>query len=164
MTKIKSLLKQAEEHFDDGEYALQTVFGQYETTVLGTESIRGGIFIATNQRLLFYAKKFIGYEIESFLYKNISSLEMGKNLLGHYVSFFASGNSAKMKWISDGDTRAFVDAVKTQMESEKSSSAQVPEQQPNPIEQLKRLGQLHADGILTDNEFTSKKAEILKRL
>jgi hypothetical protein len=32
---------------------------------------------------------------------------------------------------------------------------------PDPIEQLKRLGELHEQGILTDEEFASQKARLL---
>jgi len=32
---------------------------------------------------------------------------------------------------------------------------------PDPIEQLKQLGELHAQGILTDEEFAAQKAKIL---
>ena len=32
---------------------------------------------------------------------------------------------------------------------------------PDPIEQLKDLGQLHQDGILTDEEFAAQKAKLL---
>jgi hypothetical protein len=32
---------------------------------------------------------------------------------------------------------------------------------PDPIEQLKELGQLHEQGILTDEEFAAQKAKIL---
>ena len=32
---------------------------------------------------------------------------------------------------------------------------------PDPIEQLKELGQLHQQGILTDEEFAAQKAKIL---
>ena len=122
-----------------------------------------GIFIA-NQRLLFYAKKLTGYDFEAFPYTNISSMEMGKNLMGHYINFFASGNSAKMKWISAGDVRAFVDTVKAQMASAKSTKASSSEQPTDLVEQLERLGKLHAAGVLTDAEFASKKADILSRI
>jgi hypothetical protein len=32
------------------------------------------------------------------------------------------------------------------------------------MEQIKKLGELHAAGILTDSEFGTKKAELLARL
>ena len=130
---------------------------------MGADSVRKGIFIATNQRLLFYAKKLLGYDFEALPYANISSMEMGKNLMGHYISFFVSGNSCKMKWI-EGDVRAFVDTVKTQMAATKSSAASSSEQPTDPVDQLERLGKLHAAGVLTDEKFSAKKSEILARL
>lgn len=164
MARIDKLLKLAEEHFDDGEQALQTVFGAYETKIMGNDSVRNGIFVATNERLLFFAKKLTGYDFESYPYANISSMEMGKNMMGHYINFFASGNSAKMKWISAGDVRAFVDTVKSQMAAAKSAKPAPAGLVMDPIEQLERLGKLHAAGVLTDEEFASKKAEMLARV
>ena len=164
MAKIDRLLERVKEHLDEGEQPLQTVLGAYETKIMGRDSVRNGIFIATDQRLLFYAKKLTGYDFESFPYENISSMEMGKNMTGHYISFFASGNSCKMKWISNGDVRAFVDTVKTQTAAAKSSAAPASEQPTDPVNQLERLGKLHAAGVLTDEEFSAKKGEILARL
>ena len=163
MAKIDRLLERAKEHFDESEQPLQTVLGAYETKVMGSDSVRNGIFIATDQRLLFYAKKLTGFDFEAFPYANISSMEMGKNLMGHYISFFASGNNCKMKWISDGDVRAFVDTVKAQTVAAKSSDGASPEKPTDPVDQLERLGKLHATGVLTDEEFSAKKAEILAR-
>ena len=161
--RFGKLLERAKEHFSEGEQPLQTVRGVYETKIMGADSVRKGIFIATNQRLLFYAKKLLGYDFEALPYANISSMEMGKNLMGHYISFFVSGNSCKMKWI-EGDVRAFVDTVKTQMAATKSSAASSSEQPTDPVDQLERLGKLHAAGVLTDEEFSAKKSEILARL
>ena len=55
-------------------------------------------------------------------------------------------------------------------QEEQASYAQAPPQQeyaappepaPDPIEQLKQLGELHAQGVLTDAEFAAQKAKIL---
>ena len=166
MARIDRLLKKAEPHFDEGERALQTVLGVYETTLMGQDLVRTGILVATDQRLLFYAKKLMGYEFESYPYANISSIEMGKNLAGQHIAFFAIGNEVRLKWIREGDVRAFVDAVKAQMENAKSGSApgRSTEQAADYVEQLERLGKLHKEGVLTADEFSAKKAEILARL
>ena len=164
MAKIDRLLKKAKEHFHDEERALQIVLGAYETTLMGDDFIRTGIFIATDQRLLFYAKKLTGFDLEAFPYANISSMEMSKSLMGHRIRFFASGNSVEMKWIQHGDVRAFVDTVKAQMAVVKSSNASSSEQPIDLVDQLERLGELHAVGVLTAEEFSAKKAEILARL
>ena len=168
MARIDRLLKKAQPHFDEGERALQTVLGVYETTRMGQDTVRTGILVATNQRLLFYAKKLMGYEFESYPYTNISSIEMGKNLAGQHISFFATGNDVTLKWINQGDVRAFADTVRAQMENAKSNSAppaaRSTEQSTDFVEQLERLGKLHKDGVLTTEEFSLKKAEILARL
>ncbi|MDE2752652.1 MAG: hypothetical protein F4151_11385 [Gammaproteobacteria bacterium] len=164
MAKLDKQLERAREHFDEGEKPLQTVLGAYETSIMGQDTVRNGIFIATDRRLLFYAKKLTGYDFEALPYSNISSMEMGKNLMGHYISFFASGNSCKMKWIKAGDVRAFVDTVNAQMAAAKSNAEPASEQPADPVDQLERLGKLHAAGVLTEAEFSAKKAEILARL
>ena len=63
-----------------------------------------------------------------------------------------------MKWIKDGDYfGAFVSEVK------KRSS---PPQQPavDPMAELERLAKLQDTGVVTDAEFSTKKAEILARV
>ena len=164
MAKIDRFLKKAKEHFHDEEQALQTVLGTYGTTLTGEDFIRRGIFIATDQRLLFYAKRLTGFDLEAFPYANISSMEMSKSLMGYRIRFFASGNSVEMKWIQHGDVRAFVDTVKAQMAAVNSSNASSSEQPIDLVDQLGRLGELHAAGVLNDEEFSAKKAEILARL
>ena len=168
MARIDRLLGKAESHFGKGERALQTVFGVYDITRMGHDAVRTAILVATNQRLLFYAKKWVGYDLESYPYTNISSIEMGKNLAGRHVSFFTSGNDVTLKWITQGDMGAFVDAVKAQMETAKPGSAP-PEARSNEpptdfVEQLERLGKLHQDGVISTQEFSVKKAEILARI
>jgi membrane protease subunit (stomatin/prohibitin family) len=40
-------------------------------------------------------------------------------------------------------------------------SAQAPEQEPDPTEELQKLAQLHESGVLTDEEFAAAKAKVL---
>lgn len=48
---------QARSHLDAGEQVLGAVQGTYETKILGNDSVRTGVLIATEQRVVFYAKK-----------------------------------------------------------------------------------------------------------
>lgn len=68
-----------------------------------------------------------------------------------------------------GDVRAFVDTVEARTAKTPEKAAETPsrERQPRPpdlLDQLERLGKLHAAGLLTEEEFSEKKAEILERL
>ncbi len=103
MSKINKLTEKAKEHLDPNENIRAVVLGKYETERLGQKSVRNGVFLATDVKLVFFANKFIGYDFEVFPYSNISSIEFGKNLMGHRISFFSSGNNVKMKWIQKQD-------------------------------------------------------------
>jgi hypothetical protein len=78
MAKLEKLVEQVQTHLDEGEKVLVAVRGSYEIERMGQDSVRKGIFAATDHRLVFYAKKMTGYDFEVFPYENISSIEMGK--------------------------------------------------------------------------------------
>ena len=188
MAKIDKLLEQSKAHLNPGEQVVAAVQGTYETKILGSDSVRTGILIATEDRIVFYAKKLGGYDLESFAYGNVSSFEQSKNMMGHSISFFASGNKVTMKWISDAAAmQQFVGAVKARLHPG-SAHANMPGRnvgqpmQPPPppppppasspasderasiIEAIRQLGELHQAGVLNDEEFSTKKAELLARL
>jgi hypothetical protein len=57
------------------------------------------------------------------------------------------------RWADQGQTApAYMEAA---------PAAPPPAAGADPIEQLEKLGQLHAQGILTDEEFTAQKAKLL---
>lgn len=163
--KIEKLLKRAQEHLDPNEQVLAAVDGTYETKRLGNDTVRSGVMMATPKRVIFYAKKLGGYDLESFEYSKISSFEQSKGMMGGKVSFFASGNEVSMKWISDKDAmQSFVAAVKENLHGAPSSAASTSSADSDVMEQIRKLGELHKSGILSDDEFEAKKAELLSRL
>jgi Bacterial PH domain len=148
----------------------------YETKIVGNETVRSGVLLATDRRILFYAKKLGGYELESFPYKSVSSIEQSKSLMGHAVSFIASGSRVNLKWIPEGrDLAAFLEVVKSQLsgrpsihspgavpavasaEPARSSTFDIPDQ-------IRKLGELRDVGVLAEAEFLDKKADLLRRL
>jgi hypothetical protein len=103
----------------------------------------------------------MGYELEDFPLSKISSIESGKNMMGHNISFFASGNKVKMKWINDGEIKKFVEYVRSEIGKESSSNNSKEESIPDQIEKLSKLKD---QGILTEDEFQAKKVDLLSRL
>lgn len=117
MAGVDKLLAQLQQHLNEGEQVLAAVLGAYEAKVMGQDSVRNGILVATDRRLVFYAKKLGGYEFESFPYENISSFEQGKDMMmGHKLAFHASGNNVKVKWIKDAVALSqLVEAARSRM-------------------------------------------------
>jgi PH (Pleckstrin Homology) domain-containing protein/putative oligomerization/nucleic acid binding protein len=165
MAKLEKLLDQAQEHLDEGEDVLATVKGTYETKKMGNDWNRAGILIATDHRVVFFAKKMGGYDLEVFPYKNISSIETGKGMTGHTLKFFASGNEVKMKWIDKkADVPAFVSLVKNEMTNAHAAPAAPAAAAPDVADQIRKLAQLREDGLVTEEEFETKRAELLAKL
>ncbi|MBT0995535.1 PH domain-containing protein [Cellulomonas sp. DKR-3] len=166
MAKIEKLLEQATDHLEAGEEVIAAVQGTYETKKMGNDWTRAGILIATQKRIVFYAKKMGGYDLESFPYDKVSSYEQSKSMMGHSVTFFASGNKVAMKWISDqAALQVFSDLVRDKIHGGSATlditSTNIHD---DVMRQIRKLAELHQAGILTDEEFTSKKAELLSRL
>lgn len=161
--EFPKLVVQAQEHLEPSEEVLAFVPGTYETKRFGQDSVRSGVLLATDRRVVFYAKKMTGYELESFPYENISSFEQGKNFMGATLRFFASGNEVHLKWIK-GDVAPLASAVKQRMKGgTPSPPVQQPQQQePDVADQIRKLAELRDAGILTEEEFTAKKRQLLE--
>lgn len=175
MGKAEKLVSQAVNHLEPGELVVAAVMGAYETKILGSDSIRNGVLIATDRRVVFYATKLGGFDLESYPFGHISSFEHGKSLMGHHVTFFASGNKVSVKWLQPANEFAgFLDAVKLAMTPTHSRFHQEPSNQQSTgqgiapqvdvMSMLKQLGDLRDAGIVTGQEFELKKAELLKRI
>lgn len=161
-------LERLQTHLEADEKVQAFVEGSYETKVMGTESVRKGVLAATDRRVLFFAKKMGGYDLESFPYGNISSLEQGKNMMGGTLKFFASGNAVSVKWIDvkKHNLGELMTLVQSNMNTAKSAGAPAETAAPEPdiADQIKKLADLRDAGILSEKEFSQKKTELLKRL
>lgn len=155
--KYEKVLTEGKKHLETGEEVIASVFGAYESKIMGKDTLRNGVFMATDKRVVFYGKKTFGYDLEVFPYTNISSIEMGKGVMGHTISFFSSGNKVKMKWINLGDIQGFTNQVQSNI-GKKSDAAK---ESPSAADELKKFADLKAAGIITDEEFDAKKKQIL---
>jgi len=163
MAKADKLLDQVGEHLDSGESVLGWVMGQYEAEILGSDSLRTGIMIATERRVVFYAKKITGFDLESFDYSKISSFEQGKNMMGAVIKFFASGNQATLKWITKGDIDTFTAIIRERIGGGSASASPAASSDDIPG-QIRKLAELRDLGVLSSEEFEAKKVELLGRM
>ncbi|MNH78560.1 hypothetical protein D3C73_308660 [compost metagenome] len=161
MAKIDKLASLASEHLQQGEQILVTVMGAYETKIMGQDTLKTGVLLATNCRLFFFGKRTFGFDSESFPYETISSFEYSKGLMGSTVSFFASGNKVKMKWINKGDVSSFISTVQSNLGKKNSNSNSNNPLMNDVADQIKKLADLRDSGVLTEEEFTHKKKQLL---
>ena len=166
MAGYESNLNAVSSHLDAGENIIASCFGAYETKVMGQDSVRNGVFIATEKRIIFFSKKLFGYDLESFPLSKIAAIEMSKGMMGKSITLKMSGNESKMKWINKGEPETLVNYVREHMgEHRNPSEPTQPMAQVDDIPgQIQKLASLRDAGILTEEEFQSKKTELLSKM
>ncbi|WP_426303028.1 PH domain-containing protein [Arthrobacter sp. R-11] len=165
MAKFDKLIEQAQPHLNPGEVILAAVQGAYETKMLGKDTVRTGILMATGGRIVFFSKRLGGYDLESFEYRSVSSFEQSKSLMGHSIQFFASGNKVSVKWINDAASmEQFTATVREHLAATHAPTQPAPAANDDVYEQLRKLGELRDAGIVTPEEFEEKKATLIARI
>jgi Bacterial PH domain/Protein of unknown function (DUF2510) len=125
MAKLEKLRADAQPHLDASEQVLVSFLGTCEAKFDGQEVLRTGIVMGTDRRVVFFAKKLAGYELESFPYPSISYFESGKDPSGHNLNFFAVRNKVSMKWIQDDDALRRLGALVRERQNETTTAPTV---------------------------------------
>ena len=162
MASDRKNLEAIKEHLDEGESVVQWCSGLFETEMLGQDTKNSGIFAATQTRAILFGKKMFGYDMESFPLTKITAIEMSKGMIGKKINLKMSGNTAKMTMISQGDPDAFVAYIRENM-GEKAAAPAALAADDIPT-QIQKLASLKDAGILTEEEFSTKKAELLAKM
>jgi len=92
----------------------------------------------------------------------ISSVSTRKTMVWTHVNVIASGQTIEFKsneWMGPALKAKILELVNAPKSSPSAVAAA-----PDPAEQLAKLAELHKAGVLTDEEFSTKKAELLKKI
>jgi hypothetical protein len=165
-------VRNLESYLWEGETVERMVGGQYGK---GT-----GLLVLTDRRLLFVVHGVMSQQSEDFPIERVASIQWSAGMIMGTITIFASGNKAEIKNVEKKAGKLLVDIVRDRVNnngaafggaapatSAPTGAATVVSpvtEEGDIIDQIRRLGDLHAAGILTDEEFTSKKTELLGRL
>lgn len=147
--EIKRLLG----HLWEGETVMAMTAGNYGR---GT-----GLVVLTDRRLMFVQDGIMSKQSEDFPLDKISSVQWSSGLALGTITIFASGNKAEIKNVNKADGKSIVDTVRARLAS---PPAAPPNGGPDVMEQIRKLADLRDAGILSEDEFATKKAELLSRL
>ena len=164
MASYQKNLNAVVDHLDSDESIIESCGGLYQTTILGSESVRSGIFVVTEKRAVFFGKKLGGYDLESFPLSKISAIEMSEHWFrGPAINLKMSGNTAKMTHLNEGNPTELVKYVRDNM-GETRTEPQATFVTDDIPAQIQKLATLMEAGILTEAEFTAKKTELLAKM
>lgn len=156
---IKKELKNLPLRLFEGEQVLAVAGGQYGKG--------NGLLVLTDERMLFVNEGFGSAKVEDFAFDRISSIEEKSGMMTSEIKVFASGNDGHIKGIFKADATQFADAARKQLRSRKSApaaqSAPQAAAQPaiDPLDQLQKLAGLRDAGIITADEFETKKSALM---
>lgn len=131
----------------------------------GKDAQHNGVLIVTATRAAFYRKGLLGEVLETIPLKAITSIER-KSFMGHRsIRLHTSHDALEFKSFKKDKEQTLVDAIE-EGRNNGSQTAPVPAQPAgdDTMAALAKLGELKAAGVLTEDEFSSKKAELLARL
>lgn len=129
----------------------------------GTLGEDQGIVVLTDERLFFFNQHLVGAAVEEFPIDAITSIVASKGRTGESLQVTASGNMAEIKGMMHGQG----DALARAFREVRASSHETPPS-PNIVQsvvtgadELAKFAALRDQGILSDEEFAAKKAQIL---
>jgi hypothetical protein len=150
-------IKRLTGHLWEGETVEQMTTGTYGK---GT-----GLVALTDRRLLFIHEGVMSHSSEDFPMDKVSSVQWSAGMMTGEIVIFASGNKSEIKMVNKDDGKEIVDTIRHRISAQSdapASPANSTTAPADPIEQLKKLGELRDAGILTPEEFDAKKADLLK--
>lgn len=155
----KRELKKLPEHLWEGEQVSILETGQYGAGM--------GIMALTDRRLLFLKDGIMSQTSEDFPFDKISSIQWSSGMMFGKIAVFVSGNKAEITNVGKAQGKAIVDAVRNRISAASGPAAPAVSVAPpapvseDPVEQIQKLAGLRDAGILTEDEFSAKKAQIL---
>lgn len=162
MASAEKLIEMANDHLDNDESILYCVFGTYKDK---RGWVRKGIFIASEKRVIFYGKRSFGrYDIESFPYERINSMEMGKSFVGLYINLFTSNNSVSINWIQkeeETEVEHLVAYVRNRTTGTSSNIALTKQSSGSVADELRKFTELWEQGIISEEEYVKVKNSLL---
>ena len=160
--KSKHVTKFRESHLSADENIIAWGEGYIgEAMGTGDKAQQNGALVVTDKRVAFYRKGIFGEILETIPIDKITSIER-KSMLGHRtIRMHTPHDQLEFKTFSKEDETKLVDSIegKRYLSLNASSASKV-----DPMDALKKLGELKELGIITDEEFQEKKDVFLAKL
>jgi PH (Pleckstrin Homology) domain-containing protein/putative oligomerization/nucleic acid binding protein len=137
----------------------------------GSYDGKQGLVVVTDRRVLFLSEGIGRHKLEDFPYDKVTSVQSEKGMVNGGLKIFASGNAAVIEAMYPKERAPEIgDYVRSRLHKAPESVAPVAESVPpdavtnDPMEQIRKLGELRDAGLITPDEFEQKKRELLERI
>lgn len=153
---VRKELKTLPNYLVDGEEVVNMSDGMYDGT-------RGLVF-CTDRRVGFLAAGMSKSKFEDFPYERVSSVQHSTGMMYGEITIFAAGNKAHITQLLKARAAEIADYVRERAgggTATATPAAPAPASEPDAADQIRKLADLRDQGILTEEEFSAKKQQIL---
>jgi hypothetical protein len=132
---------------------------------LGATVVRKGTLFVTNQRFGVLTKKIGGKDLVGIPLALIEDVKLERNMTAAQMTVSGSGVKLCMERMQVNGAKEFVRVLREQMALARATPAVAPiaESTPSVADEILKLADLHAQGILTDEEFSAAKTKLLNQ-
>jgi len=155
MANLDKLLSGVQQHLSPGEHIERAITGMYLSKIFGNKAARKGALIATDRRLVFYAKGLTGYELDSHPYAEINNLETQRTVGTWQLRFTTARTTYHLRY-AKGEVDQFAQLVRDRI----GAAAQAP-QAGSAADELTKLAGLMQQGLITREQYDAQAARLL---
>lgn len=129
---------------------------------VGVEDKKRQVIVCTNSRLLLVEAGLVGKGCKTIALDKVSSVSTKQGMVLAEMKFTTSNGEIEIDNVIQGDEEMFAGVVRQLMDAPAAQEPSAPAQAGGvDTDQLQKLADLHAQGILTDDEFAAAKAKAL---
>jgi len=148
----------------EGSGSGESLFGDDRGRKSGSKGfVRAAI---TDRRIAVKIPQWLGNDERTIPYTNITSVDLDTGLLKKRLTLQTPGSTYHIEVDEPGksECRDATQFIRDKMSESNQPDVVMEESEPDPTEQLKRLKELHEDGVLTNDEFEKKKQNLLDKI
>lgn len=149
----------------EGSGAGGSLFGDDRSRKSGT---RGYVrAVVTDRRVAVKVPQFLGNDERSVPYSNITSVDLDTGLVNKRLTLQTPGQTYHIEAQEPGkdELRETTRFIRSKIsEANQTNVVQTDSPEPDPLEQLEKLKNLHEQGVVSDKEFEEKKSNLLDKI
>ncbi len=125
----------------------------------------GGVkTIVTDERVFIHVEKRItGDDMRTLPYESINAVNLDTGIINNFLSLQTGGGTYKVQVLDKEEAKNAIEYIRTR-KRELAQGGGGSTSDPDPTEQLKNIKELHDQGVLSDEEFETKKRELLDKI
>ncbi|GAB7010068.1 PH domain-containing protein [Halorubrum trueperi] len=145
----------------EGSSAGSSLFGDDRSRKSGTRGWVRSVY--TDGRVVVKIPQWLGSDERSIPYDSITSVDLDTGLVNKRISLQTPGQTYHIEAQEPGkdQVREIVSFIREKISEANEPDTVVAESEPDPLDRIEKLSELHEQGVISDEEFEEKRQSLL---